>query len=783
MNIADNLPNSKESRIRIITDEPSSIDSLDFKNYAKRLAEIITGSEPRFSIGIFGGWGTGKTSLMKMICDELKSYDSGDAKILPVWFDAWKFEKEKYIAVIPMIRTIRIALENTSRTGKLRTLRKGLDRTFAAFAQATDINLGLDRFGSVQTNLSKFLDVLKSDGSIKIGDETVNYNSHFTDNLSTALDRIRKKYDFRIVVFIDDLDRCVPERALEVLESIKVFFDIKGIVFVIGMDPASIDKIVSVKYGERTTVSGLDYIQKIVQLPFKIPTWKESDISKFIEDMTNSLKGSALYNEFILNKDLIVKAVPLNPRQVKRFINTVILTKSVFNKDFDKLLVVQALNFRLEWKNILEFITRDDRRTEFIKKYKQLKHGTAKVTMEEFTKSMLDNYPSFTDIFGIDRPVLKNDDSLTTFLDSGAIDILSRIEKMEDYRRALDTTSLKKITQYEESQLSPIWFSHKELIFDAGLNDSGRFFKWTEKSQFWDWNNCIISCVALPDAKKIKFIVRRSRIIYSEYRKKEITQRYMIGFDVDISTNFNIVEDMYSEPIDNNARTYGGPRTRWYIPLGNDHYIWQWQNGKAKEDSEIFRILNNIKKTVHDETPKGSGKLFNVEANDSDKERIVPVIYIPAVPHWGNFIGEVHCHRINGGEEIEVSIIFDTIGHHELLGGAYKSLRTRLYGKVVDVESFRIKLHDGNPEFFDMEGIYGGDLQIENNTAHLSNNVNIKHYYGNIKHPIIFINTMNHAMAEHDTNKNLWKWEYIPWYEDSPVIFGEKSRKEIDKGL
>jgi predicted KAP-like P-loop ATPase len=57
--------------IKIITDEPSSEDALNFKNYSLKLAEIIRNSTPRFSIGIFGGWGTGKTTLMLMTKDIL----------------------------------------------------------------------------------------------------------------------------------------------------------------------------------------------------------------------------------------------------------------------------------------------------------------------------------------------------------------------------------------------------------------------------------------------------------------------------------------------------------------------------------------------------------------------------------------------------------------------------------------------------------------------------------------------------------------------------------------
>jgi predicted KAP-like P-loop ATPase len=59
---------SNSNSIRIITDESSlEVDALGFDSYSQKLAEIIINSKPRFAIGIFGGWGTGKTTLMKMI--------------------------------------------------------------------------------------------------------------------------------------------------------------------------------------------------------------------------------------------------------------------------------------------------------------------------------------------------------------------------------------------------------------------------------------------------------------------------------------------------------------------------------------------------------------------------------------------------------------------------------------------------------------------------------------------------------------------------------------------
>ena len=71
---------------------------------------------------------------MRMIEKEL---DKDNEKILTVWFDAWRYEREKYLAVIPFLRQIRIALENERAKNKKTTrwdiLKEGLERTFTAF--------------------------------------------------------------------------------------------------------------------------------------------------------------------------------------------------------------------------------------------------------------------------------------------------------------------------------------------------------------------------------------------------------------------------------------------------------------------------------------------------------------------------------------------------------------------------------------------------------------------------------------------------------------------------
>ena len=68
--------------------------------------------------------------------------------------------------------------------------------------------------------------------------------------MQRALAKLREQdSEYRIVVFIDDLDRCTPEKALEILESIKSFFDIEGIVFLIALNYFSLDSIIREKFG------------------------------------------------------------------------------------------------------------------------------------------------------------------------------------------------------------------------------------------------------------------------------------------------------------------------------------------------------------------------------------------------------------------------------------------------------------------------------------------------------------------------------------------------------
>ena len=205
--------------------------------------------------------------------------------------------------------------------------------------------------------------------------------------------------------------------------------------------------------------------------------------------------------------------------------------------------------------------------------------------------------------------------------------------------------------------------------------------------------------------------------------------------------------------------------------------------------SEVYEIYKDIIKSLDKPIIPNTKDIFNVVAYDDNKigKKIVPVIYQAAIDSWKNFVREVHCHELDNGLKIQVSIMFNNeeLREHKIANRLYEWFRIWFYGRKIDVETFYIILKDNNaPKLFDFKNIYSGENSIEQDSIHLDkHDVDIKYYFGNLRHPIIFINTSNHAMAEHDTNHELWKWEYIPWQKDGGVEFHNKSRKKIDESF
>lgn len=341
----------------------------------------------------------------------------------------------------------------------------------------------------------------------------------------------------------------------------------------------------------------------------------------------------------------------------------------------------------------------------------------------------------------------------------------------------------------EKATQDTLWFTVKEKKWTVGFFGK---FSWTGKEALWDSDNCSI-CFARTIDNKFLIVVRSSQKKYSSFMQKEVMLRYLLGFEI------------FTKPLEPKTESYTarrnipqkteGPKQRWVIQFDDKHWVWEWaKQGKDMKDSTIYRLYREIVNELEHPTVKGDSILkASVEAQSQE---LIPVVYQPSVDALKNFIREVQCKKgtltKDGSYIVEVSILFNNerLRQHGILNTIYEAIRRLLYGRVMDLESFKIQVtKDGAEDGFVFEGIYSNNEEMNADSIHGDKppppapKHSVKYYFLDRNHPVVFINTSNHAMAEHDRNEKIWKWEYIPWLPDAPIKCGALSRIEVEHSL
>jgi|LGVF01.1.fsa_nt_gb hypothetical protein len=250
-----------------------------------------------FTVGIFGEWGTGKTSLMRLL---RKRLESNECKT--IWFNPWKYDnKEELWAAL--IRSILLEIRNETSIWKLK-----LKKT--AWALLKDISLFAFKGGiSAATG-----GVISLRNTEKMSESEHDFLNKFESNFSKLVeDFVGEKG--RLVIFIDDLDRCIPENTITVLESLKLYLDNSRCVFVLGMDRAIVELAIKQRYGKDIQLSGREYLEKIVQLPFFLPPIQFGNLQQALQSQSKV----ADYTPQIWT--LLRCGLEGNPRKAKCFVN------------------------------------------------------------------------------------------------------------------------------------------------------------------------------------------------------------------------------------------------------------------------------------------------------------------------------------------------------------------------------------------------------------------------------------------------------------------------------
>ena len=315
-------------------------DRLDRARYAEFLTNYLAaeGKQRNYVLNLNAEWGAGKTWFIKRWYMELKQHYP------TVYIDAWQqdFSDDPLLTVISSIidQLKHIAGKENPIPEGMRQRLLGLFKVGGKLALKAAIKkagLEEDDFSLEEEDANQLVDALCSNQKERY--ESIQYlKQEIRQWVEGAVGLSEKKLDYPAFILIDELDRCRPSYAVEMLETIKHIFDISGVVFVLATDTEQLQHAIKVIYGEGFDASA--YLRRFFRRQFSL---KEISKASFIESYMTLDDASCEHlfprfktiSEFSWLLSVIADAFGLKLRDIEQYIDKVKAAISNVSDDFD----------------------------------------------------------------------------------------------------------------------------------------------------------------------------------------------------------------------------------------------------------------------------------------------------------------------------------------------------------------------------------------------------------------------------------------------------------------
>ena len=318
-----------------IVDLPRRKDQKDLfgiEKYQEALVEFIKESNTPITIALQGEWGSGKTSLMNMLEDEL----CNKGNFHRIWINSWQYSlmKSPEESILKIVEGIieQILKTISDNDGKNETLKK-MKGIFKKISISGGKFLAKQVVSTVGGNSDYVDDFFVGDGAD--GAEISQMKNEIQQLIFDVLQKGDKE---GFIFFIDDLDRIDPPIAVQILELLKNIFDLDNCIFVLAIDYDVVIKGLEPKFGKLTEKNEREFrsfFDKIIQMPFSMPVASYT-VNVFLID---ALKNIGYISDETANDDIYTQtlsefatlSVGQNPRALKRLTNTLSLI-NIINK-------------------------------------------------------------------------------------------------------------------------------------------------------------------------------------------------------------------------------------------------------------------------------------------------------------------------------------------------------------------------------------------------------------------------------------------------------------------
>lgn len=313
------------------------IDKLGTKIYVELLVNIIENCKTPYTIGIFGSWGSGKSSIIKTLQEKF-SKGIRDKRVFI--YDAWKYSKDDFRRTFILELREFFKLDTTQEkelfyADKIQDIKytpKFDKGSFFIFIICLVLIFSSYYFFFGKKDWGSFLGSILSSGlitfilswlrqifiyhKISITTSKIFAPEQFLERFKNTIKEIEERDKLKkIIIAVDNIDRCPKEQALEILQTIKTFLEIKGVVFIIPVDDNGLRKFLQMSNEDAN-----EFLRKIFNSHIQIKHFTENSLYDFALDLVNKFEINLPHKETLLS--MICQEFSKNPRRIIQFINT-----------------------------------------------------------------------------------------------------------------------------------------------------------------------------------------------------------------------------------------------------------------------------------------------------------------------------------------------------------------------------------------------------------------------------------------------------------------------------
>lgn len=308
----------------ILTDRPETSPGLGFQNIVDAIVGIVRDNHAEgncFTIGVFGPWGSGKSSVLNGAQERLAARDD----LVVTRFEAWRYADGKTLTV-QLLRQMLMTDKMRRLLGEGTPLRRAGDFLTSGIGMAVSVVAALSG-GDGQGVSKPFIDFMHTKApDLEMSDLDLN---NLFDEMGAQLDKKGKT----AVVLVDDLDRCSPADIAQIIGVLNTLMEKRRFIFILALDRSYLVQAVTQAYalqdgsGNASMAFGERFLEKIIQVPLHVPRINFASVSLegFVgEKVMKTLRTCYRIDEEkreSIQETIIPLGLNSNPRQVKRFLN------------------------------------------------------------------------------------------------------------------------------------------------------------------------------------------------------------------------------------------------------------------------------------------------------------------------------------------------------------------------------------------------------------------------------------------------------------------------------